>query len=320
MSSSTPALDRLRRAAAAKNKSYDGVQRRSSETHRFVGGFDANAGQAKEEHRARHHGSSTVNAAGDRTSYTPPARASSLTRLHSHPKQHVKREEFGGRPGFVTEADRLSWTKKHEGGENAPHTFEYDPDIAQPLYFWQLHSLLGPKRIQEMVTVFYTSVFNDPNEDFRNVFAKANTLENSIWAQSAYWIDSMGGGTMYFGGLPRLNFQHEQDHVKCAMTRENALKWMEHMNTALDKAEESGMFMDDPRVRPCIVDFVQTHMSKYGSQFDFDAKGLCNHAKRAGDIDCDSQAARARGGGAAARMGPVRGLVETTIDSSAPST
>lgn len=33
-------------------------------------------------------------------------------------------------------------------------------------------------------------------------------------ASSLSWIDSMGGGTMYFGGLPRLNYQHEREHIK----------------------------------------------------------------------------------------------------------
>mmetsp|Transcript_37531 Transcript_37531/g.58625 ORF Transcript_37531/g.58625 Transcript_37531/m.58625 type:complete len:177 (-) Transcript_37531:245-775(-) len=78
----------------------------------------------------------------------------------------------------------------------------------------------------------------------------------------------MGGGKAYHGAHHRTSWHHHQ--VSQVMTREGADLWMLHMRAALDKAD----LTDDPRVRPCIDGFLETHMKKYAEQFDFDEQGI----------------------------------------------
>ena len=49
---------------------------------------------------------------------------------------------------------------------------------ADKLYFWQLYSILGENPIKNLITVFYTRIFNDKkNKWFRDEFIELGNLE-----------------------------------------------------------------------------------------------------------------------------------------------
>eukprot|EP00759_Apiculatamorpha_spiralis_P046070 PhF_6_TR42695/c0_g1_i2/m.64432 len=109
----------------------------------------------------------------------------------------------------------------------------YDP--GQPLYFWQLFSLLGQARIEKLVRSFYTKVFNDTeNAWFREPFSNVGGLQHHTDTQSAMWIDTMGGGSYYHGGDFRLQFHHQHNALSI-MTLEGATRWLYHMRITLNE-------------------------------------------------------------------------------------
>lgn len=143
-------------------------------------------------------------------------------------------------------------------------------DIAKPIQFWQLYSVLGPHRIVSIVTDFYARVFAD-EEWFTSVFARVGGVEHHIATQSAMWIDVMGGGPAYHGGEFRLHFHHTHNAVQL-MTDKGAARWTELMLATLD-ASASHM-TDDPRVRPAINTFMNHFMGKYAQDFGFENKSV----------------------------------------------
>jgi len=135
-------------------------------------------------------------------------------------------------------------------------------DHHDPLHFWQLYSILGEEPIVGIVTDFYRRVFADDDAPwFRDAFVTLAPLEHHIATQSSYWIDAMGGGRRYHGGEYRLKFHH-QHNAAAVMTVEGATRWMLHMRGALEAAR-----LDDPRVKPCILEFLRTKMASYAQQF-----------------------------------------------------
>jgi hypothetical protein len=84
-----------------------------------------------------------------------------------------------------------------------PETTQADPDPSKPLYFWQLYSVMGEERIKALTQQFYTYVFNDENDWFRKIFASMTTMEMAIWSASTFFLDVMGGGRHYPGGVRR---------------------------------------------------------------------------------------------------------------------
>ena len=132
----------------------------------------------------------------------------------------------------------------------------------EPLYFWQLYSVLGKDVITQMVTNFYRRVFADDEAPwFRDAFVRLGPIEHHVNTQAAYWIDAMGGGRKYHGGEYRLKFHHE-NNAKEVMTAAGATRWMYHMRQTLQS-----MRFDDPRVKPAILDFLGTKMMTYADQF-----------------------------------------------------
>lgn len=146
-------------------------------------------------------------------------------------------------------------------------------DAADPLYFWQLYSLIGHTLVVEIVTDFYQRVFADTaNPWFRDVFVGAAPLRHHINAQVAYWVDAFGGGRCYHGGDYRLQFHHSHNAHEI-MNAKGAKRWMEHMRATLESLYEKGQFpADDPRIFGCIVNFLETKMRTYAMdhrwQFD----------------------------------------------------
>lgn len=145
--------------------------------------------------------------------------------------------------------------------------------LADPLYFWQLYSLIGPKPIIALVTHFYECVFADKkNPWFRDAFIRVAPLEHHINTQAAYWIDAFGGGKYYHGGNYRVTFHHRHN-ARSVMNAKGATRWMYHMTKILIAAKEKRVFQEDPRVIPCIVDFLEAKMRTYAMDNDwiFDA-------------------------------------------------
>lgn len=139
-------------------------------------------------------------------------------------------------------------------------------DRTQQLYVWQLFSVLGEGRIIHLIRSFYERIFQDLETPwFRNPFVEAGSIDYHITGQSAMWLDVMGGGKTYTGGVDRLHLYHD-DH-RGIMTSRGAERWMFHMRqTVYDPHVD---LTDDPRVRPCLVSFVEYHMHKYALEFDF---------------------------------------------------
>ncbi|CAB9511125.1 Bacterial-like globin [Seminavis robusta] len=144
-------------------------------------------------------------------------------------------------------------------------------DFQEPLHFWQLYSVIGEEPIHQIVTDFYTRVFDDHDDpSFRDVFTRLAPLNHHIKVQVAYWIDAMGGGRRYPGGEYRLNFHH-QHNAQQVMTAQGAKRWMYHMRGALETIK-----FEDPRVKPCILEFLTTKMCSYAQKFgwEFDEKDM----------------------------------------------
>lgn len=134
------------------------------------------------------------------------------------------------------------------------------------LYFWQIYSILGENPIKNLITVFYTRIFNDlKNHWFREEFVELGNLEYHIKGQTDFWIDIMGGGKRYFKSEKVLSYKHKQ--VENIMTERGANRWMKHMVNSL--YEVNLCQLNDKRIIPCISDFLYYFMNKYAKEFDF---------------------------------------------------
>ena len=134
------------------------------------------------------------------------------------------------------------------------------------LYFWQLYSILGEFPIKNLITVFYTRIFNDVRNDwFRNEFIELGNLEHHITGQTNFWLDIMGGGKRYFKKEKSLYYKHKQ--AEDIMTEKGSNRWMKHMINSL--YEVNLCQLNDKRVIPCISDFLYYFMQKYSHEFDF---------------------------------------------------
>ena len=172
--------------------------------------------------------------------------------------------------GYFTERGRQLWIKQHpkEAEDNKEYidSLNYNPDETKPLYFWQLYSLMGTQRIVQIITVFYTSVFEDKNEWFVEAFTDIGPLEHHIRTQSQFWLDAFGRGRQYHGGEFRLNYHHKFNAPQ-VMNHDGAKQWMYHMRKTLNSNQID--LTDDKRVRPAINEFLKIMMDKYGYEFDF---------------------------------------------------
>ena len=169
--------------------------------------------------------------------------------------------------GFTT---RLMRDEYIRAGNIAPSsdvmTLNGHDNHSDTLYFWQLFSILGEDRIVDIITTFYADVLSD-NQDtlFRETFKNSGTLEHHVKKQANFWIDVTGGGKRYPGGEARLEVHH--DNAKIIMNYKGASRWLHHMKNSIDAAE-----INDPRVVPCITEFINFFMDKYGKVYDFRAR------------------------------------------------
>jgi truncated hemoglobin YjbI len=189
----------------------------------------------------------------------------------------TKKCPFEPRLGYTTIANHREFVLCNPGIETATTSDDLDSNDYElmgnsrnrdePLYFWQLYSLLGDEPIVEIVTNFYSRVLADADAPwFRRAFTDLDLpIEHHVATQVAYWVDAMGGGRRYHGGNHRLHFHHSHNNAREAMTAAGAARWMHHMRGALEEIK-----FDDPRIKPCILDFLRTKMISYADQFGWD--------------------------------------------------
>ena len=171
------------------------------------------------------------------------------------------------RCGYATVQGRTDWLEAHgivdrQRQMQISTSLDADKNLANPVYYWQLYSLMGTQRIAAIVRSFYERVYEDTHEPwFRDAFARISGVDHHINTQTAFWVDSFGGGQQYHGGDGRLNFHHH-NNANSVMTADGAKRWMYHMRLAL-KEHEHELNILDRRIMPCIVDFLRTKMMKY---------------------------------------------------------
>lgn len=178
---------------------------------------------------------------------------------------------FAGRKGYSTTQTRKEYLHFHPELMDANESLDADMDTSKPLYFWQVHSIWGQKPFLDICTDFYNSVYDNISEvediEFKQVFERAASKSHHIRAQAAFWIDSMGGGRLYMGGNDRLTFHHYHNAEEL-MNADGAKRWVRHMKGAIQKNHHH--FQEDPRLLPCIVDFLETKMMAYADTHDWE--------------------------------------------------
>jgi len=170
--------------------------------------------------------------------------------------------------GYTTEQGRIDWLDAHgiNGAEAARISADVTPSasLSERLHFWQLHALLGPRAITSFVRRFYERVLNDRTPgSIATAFTRIADLDHHVATQAAFWIDAFGGGRRYHGGDYRLNFHHE-NNAASVMNAQGASRWMLHMGNTLCEPQSNWRSID-PRVKPCIVDFLRVKVQKYSS-------------------------------------------------------
>jgi truncated hemoglobin YjbI len=169
--------------------------------------------------------------------------------------------------GFITKKLREEFMKLYKI-EPYPHvlTLDVNENTSGRLYFWQLYSVLGEDEMTEIITIFYRDVLSDQEDKlFRETFKESGTLEHHVKKQVNFWVDVTGGGKRYPGGEARLELHH--DNAKIIMTHRGAARWLYHMRNALRSRN-----FQDPRIAPCINEFVNFFMYKYGKQYNFKSR------------------------------------------------
>lgn len=143
-------------------------------------------------------------------------------------------------------------------------------DVAKPIQFWQLYSVLGQDPIVGIVQRFYERIFAD-EPWFTSVFEKVGGLNHHIGTQASMWIDAMGGGPYYHGAEFRLNFHHTHNAMTL-MNDKGAERWVKLMRETLETS--SDLMTDDTRVRKSINTFLAYFMTKYAEDFGFEDRHL----------------------------------------------
>ena len=184
-------------------------------------------------------------------------------------------------PNFYPELGNLTDKFRHEYIiENIDNnTFKENPfdnkkilslvasnNINDPIYFWQLYSIIGSDSVHILIKKFYENIFSDNKEKwFRDEFIDLGSIEYHVKGQKNFWIDIMGGGKVYNGNYKKTHIKHKL--VKNIMNKKGADRWLFHMKNALTEVKLH--FVHDPRIIPCIDNFIKFFMAKYSVEFDF---------------------------------------------------
>jgi truncated hemoglobin YjbI len=146
-----------------------------------------------------------------------------------------------------------------------------DPD--DPLYFWQLYSIVGKHPVRKIAQNFYNRVFEDADDDdFRATFEKSSEKEYHVLLQTFMYLDCFGGGRYYAGEQARVDMHHKTA-ARSIMTQQGAEKWTRYMRASLDDETEA-LDKIDPRARPALNSFLKYFMDKYAGTFGFDSSEL----------------------------------------------
>jgi truncated hemoglobin YjbI len=192
-----------------------------------------------------------------------------------------KRQQHPSSAGYMTLSAQKKFIHREIERGNMPQASFRVPQIVSldassnpddPLYFWQLYSVLGTAPVRRIVEKFYKRVFEDTETWFRSAFSSIAPLDHHVRAQAAMWIDCFAGGSCYHGGQYRLEIHHEYNAQE-VMTQEGAERWTSHMVSVLDE-EDDALRACDPRARSAINSFLEYFMSKYADTFAFDSSNL----------------------------------------------
>lgn len=181
---------------------------------------------------------------------------------------------FSTRKGYTTVATRQEYLKaRPELTDVIEESLDAELDTSKPLYFWQIYSIWGKHPIVDICAAFYDSIYDDDEDDnaeFRNVFDKLAPKRHHVNTQVAFWVDAMGGGKTYTGGTHRLVYHHKNKAGTRVMNASGAKQWMRHMKVAIRKNHHH--FQTDPRILPCVMDFLETKMRTYAElhSWEFD--------------------------------------------------
>jgi truncated hemoglobin YjbI len=185
---------------------------------------------------------------------------------------------FEPNKGFSTLESRQEYLKVHHHEKAAENDVDLiseslhaDMDTSQPLYFWQLYSIIGKEPILAFIAEFYNRIYADTKEEwFLVAFTGIGDKAHHIKSQSSYWIDALGGGRVYFGGKSRVNFHHYSNHAEHIMNERGAKRWMHHMRGAIRSYDFSKF--NDPRIVPALVEFLRvkviTHAEEHQWEFN----------------------------------------------------
>jgi hypothetical protein len=115
---------------------------------------------------------------------------------------------FASSHGYTTEVGRSDWIKaqtkagsskkkgkgESKGGDDedlpVPQDLNASMDQSDPIYYWQLYSIIGQRPIERLVRTFYQKVYDDEDDpDFKNAFARLSGIEHHIQTQTSFWVD-----------------------------------------------------------------------------------------------------------------------------------
>mmetsp|Transcript_13567 Transcript_13567/g.32770 ORF Transcript_13567/g.32770 Transcript_13567/m.32770 type:complete len:203 (-) Transcript_13567:262-870(-) len=183
---------------------------------------------------------------------------------------------YSSRKGYSTLPTQQEYLNSVKNPDEIDLSLNANMDQTKPLYFWQLYSIWGQGPILDICEAFYKSLYSVSEEngddigdvELKQVFQMLDTMRHHINVQSAYWIDSMGGGRAYHGGLFRLTYHHKNRAGPKVMTADGAKRWMRHMQKAIHQNHKH--FQQDHRILPCLVSFLETKMKSYAELHDFE--------------------------------------------------
>jgi truncated hemoglobin YjbI len=112
-----------------------------------------------------------------------------------------------------------------------------------------LYQRLGRDPFVKLSTNFYNRVYEDEQQWFRSIFANSRK-EEAIQNQYEFFIQRMGGPPLYSKrkGHPALIGRH----APYAITEQAAVRWLEHMQAAIDSTPEI-----DPDSKKLMLNFLK---------------------------------------------------------------
>jgi len=182
--------------------------------------------------------------------------------------------------GHMTRSAQRGWLESEINAGRLPEGALIDDDVTtlrassrqdDPLYFWQIFSLIGRPPLFRLAERFYTNVFQDEDEWFWRAFGRPDVKHHALFFCMTA-MDCFGGGRYYAGGEERLDDVH---HASAHSFNEaSAVKWSTHMRNALDALQECELDDVDVRIRPAMDAFFRYYMNRYAVLYGFDTKNV----------------------------------------------